>query len=404
MRIPHPIMVAFLTLGTVSASSGVYSASFCQLSQDPGQVAAPERRTTPAELFQDGQLALSQGDLDKAESAFRGVLAMDPRSAAAYVNLGVVEMRRQRWDAAITNLRRAEKLAPQMAGIRLNIGIAEYRSGDYLAAIKPLASVVRDDPNSDQARYLLGQCYSFVEKYSDAVATLEPLWPRKNDDFVYLYVLGISAFHAGNHELDERALNRLIEVGADKPEFHYLLGKAFLNRNEDAKALQEFQSVAAAAPDLPLLHFSLGVAYHRLGKDDLAEQEFHKDIAMEPTVPYSYEQLGQLYAHAGRDDDAEKAFRSALKNDPRLPGSLLELARIYQRRNDNAKALKALDGALKLAPDSHSVHFVRGQVLARLGRKIESQKEFAAAQKLLDAGLSHDRAKLNDNPAPEMSH
>jgi Tfp pilus assembly protein PilF len=123
---------------------------------------------------------------------------------------------------------------------------------------------------------------------------------------------------------------------------------------------------------------------------------------MEPSVPYSYEQLGRLYVQSGRDDDAEKAFRSALKNDPRLPGSLLELARIYQRHNQNQKALEALDTALKFASDSQSIHFVRGQVLARLGRKAESQKELAIAQKLLDAGLSHDRAKLNDNPAPEV--
>jgi tetratricopeptide (TPR) repeat protein len=395
MRSLTPLLAAWLALGP-------FSSLFVGLPQANGQTATSQRAKSPAQLFQEGQTALSQGDLNKAESAFRGVLAMDPQSAAAYVNLGVVEMRRKHWDPAIVNLKKAEKLAPQMTGIRLNIGIVEYRSGNYPAAIEPLVSVVRDDPNSDQARYLLGLCYSFVEKYSDSVATLEPLWPRKNDDFVYLYVLGISAFHAGNHELDERALNRLVEVGGDKPEFHYLLGKGFLNRNEDAKALQEFQSVAAADPNLPLLHFSLGVAYHRLGKNDLAEQEFHKDIAMEPSVPYSYEQLGRLYVQSGRDDDAEKAFRSALKNDPRLPGSLLELARIYQRHNQNQKALEALDTALKFASDSQSIHFVRGQVLARLGRKAESQKELAIAQKLLDAGLSHDRAKLNDNPAPEV--
>jgi len=381
------------TLGSQPSLNMAQSSSAIPISRDPRQ------------LFQKGQAALSRGDLDSAETSFRGVISLDPRSAAAYANLGVVEMRRKHWDAAVSDLKKAEGLDPHLAGIRLNIGIAEYRRANYPAAIAPLASVLRDEPDSVQARYLLGLCYSFVEKYSDSVATLEPLWPKFNSDFVYLYVLGISAFRSGNVALDHKALSRLIEIGGDKPEFHFLIGKAFLNRDENAKALEEFQKVAAASPDLPLLHFNLGVAYQRMQKTDLAVTEFKKDIAIEPDMPYNYEYLGDLYVQAGRDDEAQHEFQTALKLDPRLPASLLELAKIYQRREQYQKALDALDAAEKLAPDSQSLHFVRGQVLLRLGREAEAKKEMATAQKILDSGISKDRAKLNDNslPNPEIT-
>src|SRR5262249_35134873 len=152
-------------------------------------------------------------------------LAVDPTSAAAYANLGVVEMRRKNWDKAVANLHSAEKLAPKMTGVRLNLGLVEYRRANYAAAVEPFRSVLKDDPNSVQARYLLGFCYSFLEKYSDAVTTLEPLWPQASTDFTYLYVLGISAYHSGNKDLDQKATARLVEVGENKPEFHMLLGK-----------------------------------------------------------------------------------------------------------------------------------------------------------------------------------
>src|SRR5215813_2332403 len=148
----------------------------------------PAQKDNPAAIFRLGQQALAAGDLDSAESSFRKVLRINPSSAAAHANLGVVAMRRKNWEQALLELHKAEKLDPKMAGVRLNIGLVEYHRANYEQAISPLASVIRDDPGSLQARYLLGLCYSFLERPADAVATLEPLWPQMSDQFVYLYV------------------------------------------------------------------------------------------------------------------------------------------------------------------------------------------------------------------------
>src|SRR5690242_15026759 len=88
--------------------------------------------------FEQGQKALQKGDLDGAETAFRKVIAADPRAAGAYSNLGVIAMRRKQWDQALKLLKTAEKLEPHLAGIRLNIGLVEYRQGNYTAATGPL--------------------------------------------------------------------------------------------------------------------------------------------------------------------------------------------------------------------------------------------------------------------------
>ena len=205
----------------------------------------------PQTAFAQGQAALQSGDLAGAEAAFRHVLSVDPQSGAAYANLGVIAMRRKEWDRALSLLQKAETLEPKMSGIRLNIGLVKYRRGDYSGAIAPLASVVRDQPDSQQARYLLGLCHVFTEHYTDAVADLEPLWPQMSNDFTYLYVLDIAAHNADKNELDEKALSRLVEVGGQTPEFHLILGKAYLNREEIDKAIPELEQAAAAIPTCP---------------------------------------------------------------------------------------------------------------------------------------------------------
>jgi Flp pilus assembly protein TadD len=367
--------------------------------------AGANQQMDPQAWFAKGQAALQTGDLDAAEAAFRQVLAADPRAGSAYANLGVIAMRRKDWDRAILQLQKAQKLEPKMGGIRLNIGLVEYRRGNYAAAIAPLSSVLRDQPDSQQARHLLGLCDVLAKHYAEAVTVLEPLWPEKSNDVAYLYLLDIAALESGQKELDEKILSRMIAVGGGTPEFHLILGKAFLNRYEVAEAKAELERAAQGNPELPFLHLDLGITYMRSGENERAEAEFRRDIALEPDLADNYEQLGLLYSRMQRDEDAEKSFREALTRDAKSAGACLGLAKLYQKQNKPQPALKMIDTALGLSPDIHGGHFLRGRILMQLGRQEEARVEFAAAQKGMDGRLNKERALLEDDrvPNPELT-
>jgi tetratricopeptide (TPR) repeat protein len=384
-------LIATLSLGGISPAS---------VAQTSAAV-----RVDAKSAFEKGQAALQAGDLDGAEKCFRQVLSVDGRSAAAYSNLGVIAMRRKDWERALTLLRKADELDPKMAGIRLNIGIVEFRRENYGAAMAPLASVVREQPGDSRARYLLGLCQVFSEKYSEAMATLEPMWAERSSDLLYLYVLGIAAHGGGNTELDEKALGRMIEIGGESPELHLILGKAYLNRQENDKAIAELQ-LAAADARLPFVHFNLGLAHARAGgQDELAEEEFRKDIAIEPDLADDYEQLGILYAREQRTAEAEKAFTEALTRDPRMATARFGLAQVYFDESKLVPALREADAAAKLAPESQNVHYLRARILRRLRREEEAKTEMALTQKLMNQSLGKARADLGDGavPNPELT-
>jgi len=216
----------------------------------------------------------------------------------------------------------------------------------------------------------------------------------------YLYLLDIAAVESGQKKLDEKILKQMIAVGGQTAEYHLILGKAFLNRYEVPEAKEELELAAAINPNLPFLHLDLGITYMRLGQNDRAEAEFRKDIELEPDLADDYEQLGVLYSRMQRDDEAEKEFREALGRNPKSDGAYLGLAKLYQRQRKLPEALKMADAALRLSPEIHGGHFLRGRILAQLGREKEAQVEFAAAQKSIDAQLNKERNALEQEPVP----
>lgn len=367
-----------------------------QKSQSPSTA----ENADPQKLFQQGEAALKGGNLNDADHAFRAVLAINPQVAGAYANLGVIYMRRKQWTPALEMLHKAQHLAPEMAGVRLNIGLVYYRQNDFRKAIPPFESVVHDAPDSFQARYLLGLCYFFVARYGDAASTLEPLWSQASGQLNYLYVLGIAANKAGNSQLEERALSHLIEIGQNSPEFHLLMGKAYLNREEYDYAITELGLAAKGNSTLPFLHFNLGMAY--LKKQDLgqAKAEFLKDIAIEPDVSYDYDQLGEVYYLQQQDQAAEKAFLKALRLDPQLASSHFQLARVYQREKKYSEALAEADAALKLDPDSPGIHYLRGQVFQHLGRAQDAKAEMQTFTELSNAAREKRHQEMESEPMP----
>jgi tetratricopeptide (TPR) repeat protein len=174
----------------------------------------------PRRKFQQGELALKGNRLEEAEKHSRAVPAANPQLAGHTRTWCLVYMRRKQWKPARAMLDKAPQLAPGVPGIRLNIGLLHYRQSDFRSAIPAFASVVKDAPDSFQARYLLGLRYFLTEHYSEAATTLEPLWWRAADQLNYLYALGIAAGKSGQPDIEQRSLARLLEIGQNSAELH----------------------------------------------------------------------------------------------------------------------------------------------------------------------------------------
>ena len=398
-------LITLLMAGAVTTIARTQDSSGATPKPRQDGVSAPPANATadPAQLFQRGQDALTQGRLDEAERAFTQVLAIDPKVGGAYANLGVVYMRRKQWTKALESLHRAETLMPQVAGIRLNIGLAYYKQNEFLKAIPPFESAVRDQPNALQPRYLLGLCYFFAERWADAATTLEPLWAQESGQLSYLYVLSNAAHRAGQKDLDDRATAQLIRIGDGSPEYRLFVGKYHLNLEQYDLALAEFQAAAQANPKLPFVHFNLGLTYLKKQDFEHARDEFLQDAAVEPDLALDYDELGDVYVLMQQDANAEKSYREALKRDPHMVNPYLGLAKIYQRAEKYTQALTEIDAANKIDPNRTAIHYLRGQVLVHMGRKDEGKKELETAVRIDNEHRAERQKQVEGTvPSPEL--
>ena len=60
---------------------------------------------------------------------------------------------------------------------------------------------------------------------------------------------------------------------------------------------------------------------------------------------------------------------------------------------------------LKVVPESDKAHYLRGQLLQKLGKTEEAKAEFAAAKNLMNADLDKDREQWGDRQmaSPELT-
>jgi tetratricopeptide (TPR) repeat protein len=108
------------------------------------------------------------GRLDDAERTAREALALKPDFAAALNLLGLVEIDRRRFDAALAHLERALQLQPDFAVARMNLGIAQHGAGRDDDALASLGHALELDRSLATAHYNLGALHHQRGRHAEA--------------------------------------------------------------------------------------------------------------------------------------------------------------------------------------------------------------------------------------------
>ena len=181
----------------------------------PAEPTPEERAMVLAGQLDAGNAALADGDVDGAIAAYEEVLAAAPDLPEVHHNLGLAYKRKEMWDEAGTEFRKAAELDPDFAEPHGALAVLLANAGHRDEAIVEAEQAVELDPEN-------------VE---------------------YLYNLAILYRDSGKPREAEEAFLVLEELDPDNPEIQYLLATTLLGLGKMDEAMTRLETYVEVAPD-----------------------------------------------------------------------------------------------------------------------------------------------------------
>jgi superkiller protein 3 len=308
-------------------------------------------------LLAAAQDAVNKQDYASAAQDYQQYLAKKPDDAVVHYDLGYAYTAMQKPAEAKSEYEKAIALDPKMASAYQNLGVTLIPT-DPAAAIEPLQHAAELMPEDARTKWLLGIALEATKK--DALA-IEQYQAAEKLDATNVEIpnsLGFALLrtgHAGDAEIAFRQALALQPAGAAADQAHRGLLQALLAERKNDQAATEMGVYLAAHPNdasLQLEHASLLVD---AGKDDAALAELDKAAAAGPESLRALKLRALIYFHKKQYDNAVPALLKAIALAPQDPDLPAQLGHVYLEKKDYANAVNALVVAIKMNPQSLDV-------------------------------------------------
>ncbi len=321
---------------------------------------------------------LASRDLDSAAKEFQIVLTLDPNSADAYANLGVIAFARHDYPISLRYLQRALTLDPSLTQTEALLGICEHRLGQssaqsHLEKAFPLLKErnLRVQTGLDLAN--LDYQQSNLDSAASVMRTLVDLEPD-NIDVLYM----AQRVYA---ELADDTLNKIAIVAPGSARMQQIIAERLVNEGDLKDAIPHYNEALALNPRLPGVHFELAEAILDSGPTNsdnqaAAETELKAAVAADGDSAGVECIFARLAARRSNFDAELAHYKRALELNSSNTEARVGLGRSLARTEHFDAAAGDLRLAIQSDPLNEQAHYWLATVNKRLGLTSESQKEF----------------------------
>jgi tetratricopeptide (TPR) repeat protein len=254
---------------------------------------------------------------------------LEPKNAAGWMWLGVVELAQNHVDAAAAALDKAAVLDPN------NLDILYHRARAHLLISKAsYAEMFKLSPDSWRVHEVLGQADAEAFRTDDAISEFRlalrtaPHEPGLNEE------LGDACWTADKLQEADDAYSEEIKIDPANAIALYKLGSLRVTRNDAAAGIPLLERALTLDPTISDAHYYLGKGDVELGKDDLAIEHFKLATNPQGTEELrmmAWYQLAMLYRNLHRTQEAGEALAAFRKmkaeRDQRRESKLQEQVR-----------------------------------------------------------------------------
>ncbi len=376
-----------------------------------------------------GEVYLRRDELDKAKDQYLLQLHLDPANVPSKARLAEISLLKGEIQPSMEMLKAAIALSPEQTASALRVP-PSFATGDELFNDDMLGRLHNAVPALEQAQP--GPARSLALATVAARLDLPDVFQQNWTQFqptVQAKSLGVNSWVRANecferqsfndaereihswlathpqdfkaqylearidHYLSLSVLDRLLKSFPDSARSHQLLAQTFAQRDEDGKAIAEYQKVEELDSTLPGIHFAIGHLLLRDQDFDHAAVQLSEELKINPSHPEANAEMGMLLMEQGHDEEAVEYFKKAITFQPDLWIAHQELGKAYYVQKDYEKALAELKLAIKDDPDGNA-HYQLGMVYKAMGQPSDANREFDASRKLKSDLLSQAKLQI----------
>jgi tetratricopeptide (TPR) repeat protein len=338
-------------------------------------------------LYTRAQEAMKANQLETAAQGFREVLRLDPNSAEARANLGLIAFKEGNYAEAAQSLQAALKLKPSLWTAQAFLGLAQDRLGHTAAAMPLLEESFKHLPKT-QLRAQVGtdliRIHQEANTLDQAVDIVRILRKSSPDDPDILYIA-----YRTYSDLAAQAVGALVHAAPDSARMHQIIAQACLSQDDFPGAIAQYRKALEIDPHLPGIHYELGRVVLANSQQEPARQEaeaaFESELAANPRDAYSEYELGEIYWLRSNHQLAFQHYSRASELRPDLVDAQIGLGKVLTAMGRPDEALPHLLEAVHLEPENDAAHYRLAQAYRRLGRSEDAEREQAAFQRLREA-------------------
>ena len=192
----------------------------------------------------------------------------------------------------------------------------ESQHGKYDQSAEKLTAVLKTEPDSVPAHYILGLNYYRMHQFPLAIAQLQRVLQLSPEYALAAYQLGLAYARNGDMDDAQQTLKRTLDLDPTNFDAAYNLGAVYLQKKMVPEAASALRQSATINPDYAPAHKALGEVLLYQGHTDEALVELRRAAELQPDDPSIHGSLAKALAAKGMDQEAQEEMRRAQQAQP----------------------------------------------------------------------------------------
>lgn len=207
---------------------------------------------------------------------------------------------------------------------------------------------------------------------------------QRNPDLAEVHnISGLLKAYEGRLEQAEAEYLRSIEIRPRNGDAYRRLGMAYLERNDDPKALAALRRAVELEPDYYRNHQALGDYFKRRAEYREAVRHFAKAVELAPREPATHFALGVAHSWTGNYAEAVKATEAALVLGE-TPAALNNMGAFLANQGREQEAILYYRRALEWWPERYLLWVNLGTSYRRLHLATDAERAYRRAVELAE--------------------